>query len=181
MNRIVLLMQALSHSKRPLPAVLRKLVPDFYAPTVHEIDFKHLREKGITAVAVDIDNTLVPHGGLELTEETVAFFRQQRDNGNITRLAIATNRSHKRIVDLSNTMHADVAFHAKGLVRKPGKKYFADLLSSLQSTPGQTAMVGDKVIQDIYGGNAAGLTTILVDPLGPALWFERFLFRFVQR
>ncbi len=152
-------------------------MPDFYAATVTAIDFAALRKRGIRCIALDIDNTLIPHGGVELTPETIAFFREQRDAGTIDTLAIATNRSRTRLGDLGAAMHADVRFHATGLRRKPFGSYFRELLSQMDCVASETAMVGDKVIQDIGGGNRAGLTTILVDPLGPALWLEKQLFR----
>jgi uncharacterized protein len=159
---------------------LARFVPDFYAASFADINFAALQQRGIDCIALDIDNTLIPHGGVELNEETITFFREQRDAGNIRRLAIATNRSRKRLGNLGEAMHADVRFHASGLRRKPLQSYFDALREQLDCEASAIAMVGDKIIQDVWGGNRAGLTTILVDPVGPALWFEKMLFRLAR-
>ena len=158
---------------------LSRFIPNYYAKTVRDIDFALLHERGIRCVALDIDNTLVADGGIEIDANTIAFFREQRDKKLIDTLIIATNRSQKKIGGIAEAMHADMTFHAGGLRRKPFGSYYADLLKRTGCDANRTAMVGDKVIQDIWGGNHAGLTTVLVDPLGPSMWFERLLFRMI--
>jgi predicted HAD superfamily phosphohydrolase YqeG len=43
-------------------------------------------------------------------------------------------------------------------------------------------MVGDKLLFDVWGGNRAGLVTVLVQPIGPDQWFDRVVrIRFWER
>lgn len=173
-------MYQLAYKKKFFHSTVGLLVPDFYAATVFDIDFPYLRSQGITCVAVDIDNTLVPDKEPMLADPTTDFFVQKKQEGYIQTLAIATNRSTKNMESIAEAMRVDVAFSAKGLSRKPFRSYFRDLLQAMDCNPEHTVMIGDKVIQDVYGGNRMGLKTILVDPLGPALWFEKLLYRYVR-
>lgn len=169
-----------AEKKSDISRYVSLLVPDYIAESVQDIDFATLHAKGITCVALDIDNTLVPNGGVSVDKQTIDFFRSMRDAGYIQTLAIATNRSQKRMGDIAVRMHADVAFYASGFRRKPRAAYFEALLEAMDCSPTHAVMVGDKIIQDIAGGKYSGLTTVLVNPLGPAMWLERLLLKVIQ-
>ncbi len=52
------------------------------------------------------------------------------------------------------------------LVGKPSPAFFATALSRLGLRPDETAMVGDSMVNDVAGAQAAGLAGILVHPTG---------------
>lgn len=151
-------------------------VPNYQADSLMEIDFSRLSAVGVRCVAIDIDQTLVSHGGMELDEATVAFLQKQREEGNIERLAIATNRVTRRnVAPLAKRIGADVIMFSQGWRRKPARAYYEELLGRLGCRGEETAMVGDKLWQDIYGANRAGLVSVLVEPIGPPAWFDWLL------
>lgn len=149
--------------------------PNYIAQSVRDIDFAQLKEEGITCIAFDIDATLLPSGSFELDENTQQYIRQQKEMGNIERVAIATNRRKGNLGDLPAHIGADTAVYSQGLEFKPFATYYSRLVKQLGCKRENIAMVGDKLWQDVTGGNRAGLTTILVEPVGPPRWIERLL------
>ncbi|MBQ2306090.1 MAG: HAD hydrolase-like protein [Clostridia bacterium] len=52
---------------------------------------------------------------------------------------------------------------------KPLKKGFRKLLADAGLRAEEGAMIGDQLFTDIWGGNRAGLTTVLVTPIDPSI------------
>ena len=48
---------------------------------------------------------------------------------------------------------------------KPRRRGFLRAMALMEVAPEETAVIGDQVMTDIWGGNRCGLLTILVDPL----------------
>ena len=48
---------------------------------------------------------------------------------------------------------------------KPKAKGFYSAMERMGVTPQQTAIVGDQIFTDIWGGNNAGVTTLMVKPI----------------
>jgi len=61
---------------------------------------------------------------------------------------------------------------------KPLPSGYLRAMRLLDTTPETTAMIGDQVFTDVYGGNRLGLYTILVDPMSTR---EALVTRLVQR
>lgn len=47
---------------------------------------------------------------------------------------------------------------------KPLKGYYTRVINTTKVDKSQIAMIGDRILNDIVGGNVSGLTTILVEP-----------------
>ena len=58
----------------------------------------------------------------------------------------------------------DVDGYANAL--KPLSKTFRKALNDYGYKKEETAIIGDQIVTDIFGGNTMGITTILVNPLG---------------
>jgi len=67
--------------------------------------------------------------------------------------------------------------HASLTTRKPTRKYYESLSALLGVKSQQIAMVGDKLLQDIYGANRVGMVSILVEPVGPEAWYDAAILR----
>ena len=52
-----------------------------------------------------------------------------------------------------------------GRAGKPKSPSFYKAMERMGAEKGQTAIVGDQVFTDILGGNRAGISTILVEPI----------------
>ena len=51
-------------------------------------------------------------------------------------------------------------------VRKPGRAFFDRVCAELGCEPGEVVFVGDDLANDVLGATAAGMTAVLLDPLG---------------
>lgn len=149
--------------------------PDYFANSVTDIDFAKLKQKGIVCLILDVDHTLAPHGSIELPQKTIDYLNQQLDKQNIAAIFIASN-SRRNLSDLATSINANVIRPGR-LKRKPSRGYRRRILKATGYSPAQSVMVGDKLINDIWGGNRSGMHTILVPPIGPDLLFDKLVRR----
>lgn len=138
-------------------------VPDFLATSLHDVDFDALKKRGIKYIAFDADATLVHYRGTTLDAETKLLL--QRNRKKFKKWVIASNRIGNNLLPLAESMDAQVV-RATLFTRKPSKRFFQRVITFLGGTPNEVAMIGDKLIADMYGGKNAGLTTIWVEQLG---------------
>lgn len=143
---------------RPHP--LLQFRPSLRARSVLEITRSFLAARGLRALILDLDNTLVPWHGREVAPEIEAWIRSMREGG--IQLCIVSN-THRpgRLKELAALL--GVQFVPSG--GKPRRRGFFRAMEAMGSTAEETAVVGDQVMTDIWGGNRSGLLTILVDPL----------------
>lgn len=154
----------------------KMFVPDFFVKSVIEIEPRKLKNLGVTAIAFDVDSTLVAHGSGEFDEKILKFLDQIKELDFIENVALASNRSKNGLVKIAKE-HKFKLVHANLNSRKPASSYYARLSQTLRANPKQIAMVGDKLLQDVFGANRAGMVSILVEPLGPQAWYDALLRR----
>lgn len=141
-----------------------KFVPDFMADSLLDVDFKLLASTGIKYVAFDADSTLVPSRGKLLDAKTESFLKLHRPL--FTDWCIASNRITNDLLPLAKSMDAHV-IQATIITRKPQTRFFAWVLGFFKTTnPAEVAMIGDKLIADMYGAKRAGMTTVWVEKIG---------------
>lgn len=140
-------------------------VPDYMATSLLDVDFDELKRRGIKYVAFDADSTLVPTRGKLLDKRTEAFLKKHRPN--FKEWCIASNRITNDLLPLAKSMDAHV-IQATLLTRKPQRRFFTWVINYFKSkNPAEIAMVGDKLIADMYGAKRSGLTTVWVEKIGP--------------
>ncbi|MDQ3397182.1 MAG: YqeG family HAD IIIA-type phosphatase [Deinococcota bacterium] len=151
------------------------LRPKLVVSAVHEVTLDLLREHKLSAVMVDLDDTLVAaaHEGLD---------------PRFSNWAKSLHDAAVPVLMLSNGSPSRVAKYAAlleipsfAMVGKPSLWAFRKGLKVLERPAQETAMVGDQLFTDILGANLIGMASILVDPLSPGrLPHTRFL-RKVER
>ena len=135
-------------------------VPDLYFDTVYEVTPEILTARGVKALILDIDNTLVPYEIPEPTAEVRAWLTGMWDAG--IKTAFVSN-NHKERVELFNKELGCPAFYDSG---KPLKKSCVRALSALGVAPSECAIIGDQVFTDVVAGRISSLNTaILVKPI----------------
>lgn len=147
-------------------------VPDYMATSVESMNFEKLRKTGIKYIAFDADSTLVHFAKNDLTPETKRIFRKHRSD--FTEWCLASNRLAGSLTDLSEQLDMKVVA-ATLFTRKPSRKYFRKLISHFNAKPSEIAMVGDKLIADMFGAKRMGLTTVWVERIGPDSIFDKLL------
>lgn len=157
--------------------LFRQFCPALRAAHVTEITPAFLEERKIRALVLDLDNTLVPWHGREIAPSVVEWIRILQEAG--VRLCIVSN-THRPNRLKTLAMELGVDWVPSG--GKPRRRGFYRAMAAMGVTAVETAVVGDQVMTDIWGGNRCGLLTILVDPLSPVeFWGTRVISRNVER
>ncbi len=149
-----------------------KYLPDYIVNSVTDIDFDYLSKQGIKVCLFDLDHTILHHGTTVIEPQILAHIHSSG-----MKVYIATNRVHSGILDeIAAQLKADGIVHAvRGRFAKPRKEYYEHAINQSNVTAGQIVMVGDRIIQDIWGSNRMGLTSILLSKFGPIKWWDRIL------
>lgn len=165
---------ARSAAPHPLgPALLRRFCPALRIHRITDVTPQFLAEHCLRALVLDLDNTLVGWRGEEIAPEVAAWAKETLAAG--IRLCIVSNTHRpRRLESLANRL--GVQWVPSG--GKPRRKGFRQALAAMGTTPAETAVVGDQLLTDIWGGNRAGLLTILVEPLSEVeFWGTRVVSR----
>ena len=136
------------------------LVPKGFYGRVTDIRPEQLTARGITLLLADLDNTLVPYKTPE-PDEALKAWRERLQAGGVELFLLSNSRKPGRPGRFAGALGIDFVGHAG----KPGVKGYWEAMDRTGRTPEQTAMVGDQIFTDILGGNRAGVTTLLVQPI----------------
>jgi HAD superfamily phosphatase (TIGR01668 family) len=135
------------------------LKPDIILPSVHDLTVDIIRKHGIRCIVFDVDDTLTFHRGTKVDTSTLAHVEKLQERTGV-KLFIASN-SARDLTAISSQINATV-IRSSLLHRKPRRTHFRRIVRKTGFPAKQTAMVGDKILTDILGGNLAGMTTIWV-------------------
>lgn len=156
--------------------MLKLLIPRLYVESVFDIQPELLKNKGIRAVILDLDNTLIIRGEENAKPRILDWLESLRRNG--FKLCIVSNNSRTKGGKIASALGLPGVFRAV----KPRGRPFRKALALLGTKPVETAMVGDQLFTDILGGNRLGLYTVLVSSLGgPDFIMTRLVIRRLER
>lgn len=136
------------------------LNPDFLFESIHTIDLDRLRARGIKLLLADLDNTLVPYS-VKVPTEAVLAWRDKLQAAGVTLFILSNSRKPGRAKRFADALGVPYLGHAG----KPKAKGFRQAMEQMKATPAETAIVGDQIFTDIWGGNNAGVTTLMVKPI----------------
>ncbi len=139
--------------------VLDRFCPSERVFSVGSVNLDELVKLGIKGVILDLDNTLVPWDEEDLDEAALRWVEAAKSRG--IRLCIASNSVRSRVEEIARLL--DLPAIPKAV--KPRKKPFLRALEILGTEPGETAVIGDQLFTDVFGGNRLALHTILISPL----------------
>jgi len=137
------------------------LCPHRYCPNgVTEIAPSELVERGIRAVLLDLDNTLVGWQRHEVPGDVLQWL-QALKNAGLQLYLVSNTRFGRRLTALSQRLGVPYVRRAW----KPRRRGFRAALQAMSVEAGETAMIGDQMFTDVLGGNRMGLYTIMVRPM----------------
>ncbi len=147
---------------------------DFFTPTYmfgkfDEITPAFLRERGIRALLIDIDNTLAPYEQPDPDDRIRAWFASLAENG--IKAALVSNNHPPRVMRFNQTLGLPAYADSK----KPSKKTLLIAMEALGVGKEETAMLGDQLLTDSYAGKHIGLPSIIVPPINDK---KNLFFRF---
>jgi len=158
------------------PRLLRPFCPDVYAEHVSDLRPEHLLQRGLRNVFLDLDNTLTPWRSREVAEEVEGWLVEGRAKG-LQFCLLSNTRNMARLHALSERLQLPYV-RAR---MKPSRRGFVLGMERLGATPADSAMVGDQLFTDIWGGNRVGMFTIWVRPLHPHEFFGTKVSRLLER
>jgi HAD superfamily phosphatase (TIGR01668 family) len=135
------------------------LLPDYIFASYNCITPDFLKEIGIKALLIDIDNTLAPYEMPEPDENIFKWFACLKENG--ISATLVSNNGRER-VELFNKDLGLPAFYKSG---KPFAKNLKRAMRDMGTDRTDTAMLGDQLLTDAAAGKHIGLRTIIVPPI----------------
>lgn len=132
----------------------------FVAHDIYGITGEALERRGIKLLLADLDNTLVAYG-VPLPDEKLKAWRDDLAAHGVTLFILSNNRHENRPRIFAQGLDVPFIGHAG----KPKTPSFVKAMEQMGVTKEQTAIVGDQVFTDVLGGNRAGVSAILVEPI----------------
>ncbi len=163
---------------------MRLLTPCMRLPTIYDLPMGWLKERLVSAIISDLDNTLVPWRDYRVADQLAEWFASLHAEG--FRTVILTNaRPSPTIQRLSEQLQTELVLGA----RKPVQRFFRHALEKVGANPAQACVIGDQVFTDVLGGNLVGCYTVLVERIGNREFagtrvmrvFERMVLRYLGR
>lgn len=154
---------------------LQRFCPREYVAAVTAVNLGSLAKQGFRGLILDLDNTLTCWQGREVSQEVQAWLLEAKKMG--FRLCLVSNALNRRVEKMAQSLGLPFVAQAA----KPRRGGFTRALSLLGTTPQETVVIGDQLFTDIWGGNRAGLYTILVQPVGEKEFFTTRLLRCFER
>ena len=121
--------------------------PDFYIQNMSSIDPARLKARGIRLAVIDMDNTLIPSCEMVVPAQAHRFIDALRKEG-IMPVVVSNNVSR---ITRSRCEQLQIACYPFSL--KPLPRGFRKVLRRYHCSPQETAVIGDQILTDIFGGN----------------------------
>ena len=137
------------------------LIPDRIFDRYTDLTPALLRELGVQLLLCDLDYTLAPRSVPE-PDGTLRQWLADCRAGGITVMILSNNRSTRRV----ETFCGELGIRYVGHAGKPSPKGYRQAMEQAGETPEHTAMLGDKLLTDVLGAKRAGITALMVEPLG---------------
>jgi len=143
--------------------------------SIGSIDVARLQSSGFDTVLLDMDNTLHPWKDSQVPQWAAEWVKQAKAVG--MKVCIVSN-THKpsRLRKIAEVLGVEAVAGAL----KPRSRGFDLAMCRLESSPERTVVIGDQLLTDVWGGNRAGMYTILARPLHPREFVGTKLSRLVE-
>jgi hypothetical protein len=126
---------------------------------VTDIDLDMLARDGIKGIIFDLDSTIMAPRSGKITAETATWLELARNRFQLA--VVSNNKSDPYIKQVQEHLNMTVL----GRAAKPSTKLFLQVLEMFQLRADQVAVIGDRPLTDVWGGQRAGMKTVLVWPL----------------
>lgn len=126
---------------------------------VTDIDLDRLASDGIRGLIFDLDSTLVAPRSGQVSPAVDDWLKQARAR---FRVAIVSNNKKEPYIE---HIRCVLDIPAIGRAAKPSRRGFREALRILDLEPQEVAVVGDRPLTDVLGGQRAGMKTVLVRTL----------------
>lgn len=135
------------------------LTPEYLFQDITHITPEFLRQQGIRALLLDVDNTLTAHGSQQLSQPVADWLEQMKAQG--VRMVIVSNNLRRRVEPFARQLGLD--YISMGCKPLPGGLARARHLLGVRR--GQVALVGDQLFTDRLAGWLYGIRVLVVHPM----------------
>lgn len=135
------------------------LKPDFNVETLFDIDYKELKASGTNVILFDLDSTIMPSKSGAYPPSIVDLLKELKLNFIIA--VVSNNKNKGYIAKVQSISDFEIIGHAN----KPSSKVMKKYLKTINATPQETVVIGDRPLTDILAGKLLGAKTILVDSI----------------
>lgn len=138
--------------------IAKRIRPDVRIDTVAELNSEMIaklkQEYGIEGVILDVDETIRKNMKMipEVNKKWIGELKKQ------LKIIVVSNGKDGRVESFLKEQGIDYI----GFARKPLKKNFILACQKMQLEPSKVLVIGDKLFEDIYGGNKNKMRTALV-------------------
>ena len=153
-----------------------RLTPDYLFDSYREITPDFLHRQGIALLLTDLDYTLAPKAVRRPNEALKSWIAELQGAG-ITVMIVSNNRSGARVTEFCHDLGIDYQGHAG----KPIPKGLQAAMDRTGTAPAHTAMLGDKLLTDMLAARRAGVTALMVEPLGGPVGAWNHVLHLLQR
>ena len=128
--------------------------------TITNIPHESIISKGIKAILLDVDGTLLPRKELNVHKSVKEWIFTAKKNFKVH--LISNNPSKRRIGNIAMQLNSSFTYSAGN----PGTKALLKSIKSIDKPKKELAIIGDRIFTDVIAGNRLGIYTILVKPIG---------------
>jgi len=157
--------------------VLESFCPDQIAIRLEDIDQQALLDRGIKALLIDVDNTLVNWRDNEIPLVRRRWLEVAKEHFKMSLLS--NTITVQRVEQLGQRLGLP-AVGRWGWGRKPFRGGYQEALKLINAQPAEAAMIGDQLLTDIFGGNRMGMHTIMVHTLSDSEFFVTRINRWIE-
>lgn len=155
--------------------MLKRLRPCFQVETVLKLTPDFFFARGLKGMIIDLDNTLVAWGEDLITPETERWIEALLASG--LKVCILSNALEQRVREIGTRLN--IPWVSRAI--KPRKHPFRKAMEIMGTSPQETAVVGDQLFTDVFGGNRMALYTIWTTPLSAKELFSTKAVRRLER
>ena len=142
-------------------------IPNVYQKNIFNIDYQKLKVYGIKVISYDIDDTIGTMEKNWIRSATSSIFGMDEEEGLFKLLKsmgfiivlMSNNIDGGLVKNYHEKLHTDFFFANAG---KPDTACFDTVMGKYDIEPRKMAHIGNSIIDDVYGGNKAGVITCLV-------------------
>ena len=131
-------------------------LPTYWFPRLTDLQPDFLRERGITLLLMDFDNTMLPYTTDEPTPALLAWMQEMQTAG--IRLCVVSNSRRQRVPSFCKRYGLPYVLRAA----KPRTHGIREAMQRFSAAKSDTALVGDQTYTDVLGANLAGITSLQV-------------------
>ena len=135
------------------------LTPEYVFRRIESITPEFLAQHGITALVLDVDNTLTADGSQVLDDSVRRWLDTMRAAG--VKLTIASNNMPGRVAPFAKR----VGLEYQAFCCKPSPFGLRRARRAMGVSRREVALVGDQIFTDALGANLYGIPVLLVQPM----------------